>query len=154
VVSTATVTDENESLILARFREVDPRQTVFMSVDPLEHVPDNPRQPFTAAEWTSIDPDHPVVTVTTKAPGLLVISDTWMPGWTARVDGQPASIFLGNIGQRVVPLPQPGRHTVTMDYHPPGLAWGSALTVLSILTWGFMVVRARANVPPGLGPVA
>ena len=64
-----------------------------MNFDPLRSIPDTHRQPFTAAEWASVDPDHPVLEVTTQAPGLLVISDTWMPGWTARVDGEPTPIF-------------------------------------------------------------
>ena len=72
MVPTATVTAERASLTLARFREVDPRETVLMKLDPLRSIPDDPRQPFTAAEWSAVDPDHPVLNVTTDAPGLLV----------------------------------------------------------------------------------
>ncbi len=97
VVPTATISGEKARLTLPRFREVDPRATVFMNTDPLRDVPDESRQPFTPAEWSSVNPDHPVLKVTTQAPGLLVITDTWMPGWTADVDGEPTPILEGNL---------------------------------------------------------
>ncbi len=148
VVPTATVIAESTSVTLARFREVDPRETVFMNFDPLWAVPDNPRQPFTAAEWASIDPDHPVLEATVEAPGLLVITDTWMPGWTARVDGEPTPVFVGNLAQRVIPLWRPGRHTIALNYDAPGFTVGCTLTAFSILTWGALcgfLFRARSK---------
>ena len=148
VVPTATVTVENPSVTLARFREVDPRKSVLMNFDPLRAVPGDRRQRFTAAEWSSVDPDHPVLNVTIEAPGLLVITDTWMPGWTARVDGEPTPIFLGNLAQRVIPLWRPGRHTIALDYRAPGFLLGCTLTGLSILIWGgtcTFFVQARSK---------
>jgi hypothetical protein len=145
VVPTATISGDRARLTLPRFLEVDPRETVFMHTDPLRRVDDQSRQPFKPAQWVRFDPDHPALTVTTEAPGLLVVTDTWMPGWTAHVDGEPAPILEGNLAQRVVPLPRPGRHTITLDYRSPGLRLGCTLTVLSILTWaiiGFSLRRA------------
>jgi uncharacterized membrane protein YfhO len=85
--------------------------------------------------------------VFTEAPGLLVMADTWLPGWSAQVDGRPAPIFRGNHAQRVIPLEQSGRHTIILRYSPPGLALGCALTAISALAWGafcgIMVVRGR-----------
>lgn len=138
VVPSATVRGERARLTLPRFREVDPRETVFMNVDPFGLLPGEARQPFTPAEWVSVDPDHPALAVTTDSPGLLVITDTWMPGWTARVDGEPAPILEGNLAQRVIPLPRPGRHMISLDYSTPGLKAGGALTVLSVMAWGCM----------------
>ena len=82
-----------------------------------------------AAERRALsDPDRVVVRVATGAPGLLVIADTWMPGWTARVDGRPAPIYRGNHAQRVVTLPRPGPHEIELRYEPPGFASGLAVT--------------------------
>jgi hypothetical protein len=114
---------------------VDPRESVFMNVDPLNQIGDVPRQPFTAAKWTSLDPDNPVLTLSTEAPALLVITDTYMPGWTAQVDREPAPIFVGNLAQRVIPLPRPGHHTIALNYHAPGLRLGCIVSGLSLITW-------------------
>ena len=116
------------------FAEVDPRTTVLMPADPLG-VTTGPRQPFTPATWQSSDPDRVVVQVKTEAPGLLVVAETWMPGWSSTVDGQETPIFRGNRAQRVIPLREPGSHTIVMRYRPPGLMAGVVLTMATAATW-------------------
>jgi len=140
VVPTALVVHESEHLTIARFREAQPRDLVVMDFDPLDRVPKGQRQPFTAAEWASVDPDRPVLRVTVQAPGLLVLADTWMPGWTARVNGVVTPIYRGNVAQRVVPLWQPGRQTIAFNYRSPGFALGCTITGLSLLIWGLWCV--------------
>jgi hypothetical protein len=152
VVPRATVVPEGASLALSYFRETDPRASVLMNEDPLGRNASGPRQSFQAARWTSIDPDHPVMVVTTEAPGLLVVADSWMPGWTARVDGVGVPILRGNHAQRVIPILQPGRHTIAMDYWPPGFILGCAITSVSILTWllllrGFVTYSSLPKTP-------
>jgi hypothetical protein len=142
VVPTAAIISEDESNPRARFLDVDPHEAVLMNDDPLVHVCDRPRQPFTPALWSSFAPDHPVINVTTEGAGLLVVTDTWMPGWTARVDGELTPIYRGNLAQRVIPLWQRGRHTIEMDYVPPGFVLGCIVTALSLLTWGLTCVVA------------
>ena len=73
--------------------------------------------------------------VSTTAPGLLVIADTWMPGWSARVDGRPAPIFPGNLAQRVIPIELAGVHRVDLVYHPPGFALGCTISVVTAFAW-------------------
>ena len=90
--------------------------------------------------WANLDSngtsDRLVLEVTTKAPGLLVVADTWMPGWTATVDRRAAAILRGNHAQRVIPLPEPGRHEVVLRYEAPGLWRGLAITEMALLGWG------------------
>jgi hypothetical protein len=136
VVPRAEVAPDDASTV-ARFRESDPRQTVLMPADPLGSC-DGPRQPFTPASWTSTDPDRVVLKVETEAPGLLIIADTWMPGWSAEVDGRSAPILKGNRAQRVVPLSQPGSHEVVLTYRTPGLRTGLAITATSVIIWAFL----------------
>ena len=87
--------------------------------------------------------------MTTQAPGLLVVADSWMPGWTATVDGRPAPVLRGNHAQRVIPLPEPGRHAIVMEYRPPGFVAGRAITVLSVVAWtliaGFFACTSRGT---------
>ena len=76
---------------------------------------------------------------------MLVVTDTWMPGWTARVNGEPTPIYQGNLAQRVIPLVRPGRNRITMDYQAPGLALGFILTILSIFAWGIVATGSLAR---------
>ena len=67
------------------------------------------------------------------------------------MDGERTPIYRGNIAQRVIPLWQPGRHTIEMDYVPPGFVLGCIFTALSLLTWGllcvFMITTTRTASP-------
>ncbi len=140
VVPRATVLPDHPDLVLSSFADLDPRTGVVMTVDPLAGLASGPRQPFTDAEWTSNDPDRPALFVTTEAPGLLVLADSWMPGWTATVDGRPAPVVRGNYAQRVIPLSEPGRHVIAMEYHAPGLLLGCAISLVSTMAWSLIVV--------------
>lgn len=144
VVPRAEVIADEPAMILSRFRSSDPRSAVLMSHDPLAGLPADRRQPFIPVSWLSHDPDRPMLEVFTEAPGLLVMADTWLPGWSAQVDGRPAPIFRGNHAQRVIPLEQSGRHTIILRYSPPGLALGGFSTAITGLVWavvGVLVLR-------------
>jgi hypothetical protein len=135
VVPRAEIVQDEPAMILSRFRSADPRLAVLMSHDPLAGVPLDRRQHFIPVTWLSHDPDRPMIEVTTDAPGLLVMADTWLPGWSALVDGRPATIYRGNHAQRVIPLEQPGRHMIILRYCPPGLELGGFVTAMSGLAW-------------------
>ncbi len=149
VVPRATILPDHAGVVLTSLSDLDPHASVVMSDDPLDSLPPQSRQPFTPAVWTSTDPDRPALRVTTEAPGLLVVADTWMPGWTATVDGRPAPVLRGNHAQRVIPLPEPGLHTITMEYRPPGFRVGLMITVLAFVVWvvmaGFQVWAYRGS---------
>jgi len=145
VVPRARPGGDDAATVLSDFRRINPREAVLMPHDPLGTDLPRPRQPFTPATWRWSTPDRVVLEVTTGAPGLLVVADTWMPGWTALVDGHPAPILRGNHAQRVIPLPRPGDHEVVLLYEAPGLAWGLTLTGLALVAWGAAALALIAS---------
>jgi uncharacterized membrane protein YfhO len=62
----------------------------------------------------------------------VILSDTFFPGWRARVDHQPAQIYQVNGAMRGVIMPR-GAHTVTMRCRPVSVYLGAALTLLGVL---------------------
>ncbi len=64
--------------------------------------------------------------------GMVVLSDTYFPGWYANVDGKPAPIYQVNGAMRGVLVPQ-GMHTLSMVYRPRSVYLGAALTLLGLL---------------------
>jgi hypothetical protein len=154
VVPRAEPCGDDVATVLAQFRGSDPRRVVLMPHDPLGTDRTGPRQPFTPARWRCLASDRLELAVTTAAPGLLVIADTWMPGWTAVVDGRPAPILRGNHAQRVIALPTPGSHEVVLRYDAPGLSQGVTITGLALVAVAAAllsllakrVLRSRAEV--------
>jgi hypothetical protein len=127
--------------------DFEPREGVLMKSDPL---PPGDRQPFTPAEWASRDPDEVVIHVRTEAAGLLVVGNTWMPGWSATVDAAPATVHRGNHWQQVVALAGAGRHEVVLKYTPPGLRAGSAISATVLIAWsgfGLALVVGLSSAP-------
>jgi hypothetical protein len=57
-------------------------------------------------------------------PCLVLAARPWAPGWSAEVDGQPASLVLANLAGLGVVAP-PGRHRVVLDYNP--WRWGDGV---------------------------
>lgn len=86
-----------------------------------------------SAQVNSDQPGALQLTVQSAAPGLLVVSEAWYPGWMASVNGavwQP-SIPVNGFVQGVA-LPGAGTHTVQLQYRPPALLWGAGLSLLGI----------------------
>ena len=82
---------------------------------------------------THEDSRHLVIEAEAPDDGFLLVADTFYPGWTAHVDGQPTPIYRANISVRGIRLPK-GRHEVRMTYDLPGFARGLRITLLSVST--------------------
>jgi Bacterial membrane protein YfhO len=90
-------------------------------------------------------PDRVVVDVDAATPAYLVLADTFDPGWSATVDGQPAPIRAAYVAFRAVFLPQ-GSHTVIFTYRPAGFVLGSGLSGCGVLLGLFLWFRPPRQV--------
>ena len=63
---------------------------------------------------------------------IVVLTDTWLPGWEATVDGVPVQLFRANGLYRAVAV-GPGVHKVVFSYHAPGLDRGIGLSTAALL---------------------
>jgi hypothetical protein len=72
------------------------------------------------------------LSVRLSCPAMVVVSDTYFPGWLAYVDGKPAPIYSVNSAMRGILAPA-GVHSVTMRYRPMRVYEGAALTLAGIL---------------------
>jgi hypothetical protein len=64
--------------------------------------------------------------------GLLVLSDSYYPGWKAYVDGRERPIHPTDAALRSVFL-EAGTHEVTFVYGPPSFTAGAAISALAVL---------------------
>ena len=77
-----------------------------------------------------------------ESPGsaLLLLGEAWYPGWTAKVDGRPASVLPANGWMRAAPVPAGASH-VEMRFHSTWLLPGA---LLSLLALGAAILLRRA----------
>jgi hypothetical protein len=75
------------------------------------------------------------LTIRTRAdrPAILVLQDSFAPGWNATVNGRPAEILAANYAFRAVQVPA-GTALVRFRYLPPGLAAGGAVSLAALAT--------------------
>jgi Bacterial membrane protein YfhO len=92
--------------------------------------------------WLRDDDSSVALEVTADGPALLVLNDTWVPGWWATIDGEPASIVRVNGLVRGLALAA-GIHRVEMDYRPPGLREGVLLSIASALVLALLLAAGR-----------
>ena len=91
--------------------------------------PNSPAQP---ARVISEDAEEIVLSADAGSGGVLVLADTFYPGWRAEVDGREAEIRPANAAFRAIVLP-PGRHEVRFAYESAAVRWGWIATLLGLL---------------------
>jgi uncharacterized membrane protein YfhO len=98
---------------------------------------------------TAYAPEAVALRASLQAPGYLVLSDAWYPGWRATVDGKPATIERANVHFRAVYL-SAGTHTVRFTYRPVSYFAGLGI---SLATWvglgiGIAAKRGKTEIRP------
>ena len=76
--------------------------------------------------------------------GLVVLADTWFPGWIAEIDGRPAAVHEVYGALRGVVV-EAGKHRIEMSYRPRSVLAGGAMTALGLL--GSFLLWWRDRVP-------
>jgi len=105
--------------------------------DPTRPLPADASVSGTARIVTDL-PERVVVDVKADEPAYLFLADTFDPGWSATVDGQPAPIRPAYVAFRAVYLTR-GDHSVVFTYRPAGFDLGLGLSgcgiLLGLLFW-------------------
>jgi len=82
------------------------------------------------------------VRVTAKTHVLLVLSDTWFPGWVARVNDSDSPVLRVNHTLRAVAL-KPGLSRVVFAYQPRSFTIGLTVSLTTLLAMIMMLAAAR-----------
>jgi len=86
--------------------------------------------PGEAALTLQDGPNRVTIRAVLDRAGVLVLADSWAPGWEATVDGRTAPLLRANYAFRAVYLPA-GEHEVRMTYRPWTARVGGAISLLS-----------------------
>lgn len=84
--------------------------------------------------------------VATEKDGVLVISESWYPGWKVFVDGKEEKLLKADLVLKAVPL-RAGEHIVRLVYSPALFKIGAAITMTGLaLSIVFLIVRYRKGI--------
>jgi hypothetical protein len=79
------------------------------------------------------------VDVRADYPYWLIVRTSFMPGWTASVDGNPARIYPADWVFCGIPLPI-GEHSVVMNYRTPRLDEGGRISIIAWSIWAVLLL--------------
>ncbi len=126
--------DDEAALALMRDPDFDPGRTVLI------HAPAPAAAPATAPDadtasgtlrFTRYTATEIGLEVASSAPGWLVLSDAWYPGWVASVNGANVPLERANLMFRSLPLPA-GDSVVSLRYQP---AWLPGALLAGLGAW-------------------
>jgi len=84
-----------------------------------------------AVQIVTDEPENVAMDVDVTAPGILVLSDAYYPGWQATVDGQSVPILRANYYFRGLALGA-GQHRVEFTFHPRSLDVGALVSLIAL----------------------
>lgn len=98
----------------------------------LGEAPVGPCRPAGRVRVDRYEPEQVVLAAQADQRSVLVLTDTWFPGWEVRVDGRTAPLLRVDHALRGVVL-SPGPHLVEFAFRPSVHAAGAAMTVITVL---------------------
>ncbi|MDH3257603.1 MAG: YfhO family protein, partial [Nitrospinota bacterium] len=123
------IPEEGQLFIDFYDQSFDPLSEVLLT-KPVEFT-ESPHFQGTVQE-VAYSPNHVTVKTSQEGNGFLVLLDTYLHGWTVKVDGRDQPILQAYGFYRAVQL-TPGEHTLEFDYFPEGFKEGLIVSSIFLL---------------------
>jgi hypothetical protein len=152
-----TLLYRNDPIWSERDRPVlDLRQTALIETDDkeslkglLSRAPVGPSESVRVVEYQT---QRVALQAALDRPGLVILADTYYPGWHLTIDGQRAPIFRANRVMRAAAVPA-GDHRLLYTYEPFSFRAGAMISLTALIaTLGMSLGRwhrLRARAAPG-----
>jgi hypothetical protein len=142
IVHRAEYVDDSNALARMKTSDFDPAALVLLS-DVSANLLSTINAPANdLVKFVEYRPERVELQAKTDAPGYLVLTDSWYPGWTARVDDIPVQLHRANYMLRAVSL-APGEHTVVFEYRSMSLAIGAVMSLIAVLLCLVVFLRQK-----------
>ena len=109
-----------------------------------------PEENYQPVEIVTYSPMFIALETNFQDPELVVLTDTFYPGWTASVDGQANKIYRVDAAVRGIVVPS-GRHKITMRYWPHRLSAWLTVSIGSVLLCILLCLIRRRRMPVPVG---
>ena len=131
----ARILEDEEDIVRQLItKEFDPRRIVFLEGNG-EKFPEtnNPVRPHNSAAHIKVyEAERVVIQANLKAPGYLVLTDSFHPGWQVKVNGETQKVIRANLIFRAVYL-ESGQNEVEFVYFPRTFRMGLYVTLGTIV---------------------
>ncbi len=126
-------------------RKIDLHETA-LTDQPIDLGPSDDAATPSDVTVMKYEPSRIELSVRTSRASLLVLSETYYPGWKAWIDEQPTAIHSVDIAMRGVVVPA-GAHQLRMEFHPTILpvSLGISLATAILLAISMVLYRARTR---------
>jgi hypothetical protein len=124
---------------------LDLHQVALIETDDAERLKEflspTPVGPLESIAVVKYEPQRVELRVRLDRPGLVILADTYYPGWRLTIDGQAAPILRADRLMRGAAVPT-GEHTLVYTYQPDSFRLGAivsaaGLIALAALAWSF-----------------
>lgn len=109
--------------------QFDPHRQAVLETDP--QIPPAPRS-HGSVQVETAQAQFLRLQVDCASAGLVIVADTFYPGWEARIDGAAVPIWRANYAQRAVAVPA-GQHTVEFNFAPRSYRLGAWITLSTLV---------------------
>jgi len=100
-----------------------------------------------SVQITKYLPSRVEINLKTASSGLLILSDTYYPGWKAYIDNKPIRIHRANYLFRAVYVDKPGVYSIKFIYSPLSFKIGASITIITLIgcIGGMIWVKRRTH---------
>jgi hypothetical protein len=146
---------QNDAIWTDPRRQVfDPRTTAWIETEFPDALRDyNTTGSVGPGEWVTVtrsEPQRVELKARLNRPGLVILADTFYPGWHLTIDDRPATILRANRLMRGAAV-RAGEHTLVYDYDPLSFRVGLAVSALGLVALlgltAVQVWRSRGRAP-------
>lgn len=139
LVQNSTVLKESEIIPLMISDEFDPKKQVILE-KPTFLAKDDQRPITDNIALVEDNEERLTYSVSNSLASYFVLTDTFYPGWKARVDGQEVEILRANYAFRAIKLPA-GSHKVEFEYNPISVKIGAAISLITLSLLMVMIIK-------------
>lgn len=137
-----TIKRPDEYVLAFGDNSFDPGRTVLLEREPFDLQKELASGSFRVS-LTGYTTNTSELEVTTEKDGILVISESWYPGWKVYVDGRQEELLKADLVLKAVAL-KAGKHKVSLVYSPASFKLGAAISGVGLVFAGiFLTVRLR-----------
>jgi len=125
----------DEAVVLQRLsaNDFDPHTSVVLEQTPVEALGDATAGSIGSASIVDYANNHLSLQVSATQAGWLVLSESYYPGWTAKLDGKPVEVYRADAVLRAVAVPA-GEHRLEMTFLPISFVVGASLSGLALIS--------------------